>query len=1019
MTIPASPKFASALRAHLRSLAAFIITAFALIFTAQPARAQTAAGTVAGTVIDSTTGKYLEGAEITIDGTALRAVSARDGSFALTSVPAGPRNVTVTYPGLEAKSSAITVQAGQTASLPVRLSGTEIITLGEFKVAGTKEGMAQAIAMQKASDQIKVVAAGDQYGDIAEGNAAEYLKFLPGVGIDYNANDARAATLRGMNTAFTNVTMNGNPIASATSGNANRRFEFEQVAINNVESVEVFKTLTPEMQATSTGGSINLVTKSAFDRQGSLFTYRTYLQATDSDLYLRKTEGWGQEKTRKILPGVDLNYASRLTENLGYNVAYKNSQLFNNYPRSSYSYQYNPANGGNPDRPAINNWNLQNEQKNTRRQSLSGQVDYRLAERTKLSVNGQWNYYDLLFTDRVLTITSGALPALSTTGTPGYSGNTFTGPTGGGSAAIQTINRSKSGVTWSSGASLSHEFAGGSKLEGSTYWSQAYSKYRDTARSWYSDATMTRTGLTVKFTDLGETVPTYVLTDSTGAIADLRDVSKFSMTQIRSRPQTGVDTKDGASLDFKTPLGSLPATVKIGARVDETGRNIDNRVFNRTGTSVATGFGGTSAVTGAQLAGLVDQGFSNHGIGYGLPAYNFISVYSAFTQLGGNNYLPYTPANDLISRFDEETKSTYARFDVKPTTNFLIVAGARYEDRAVDIENRLSTLPRILTGKFEDKSWFPSLNLKYNLTRNLQLRFGAAKSIGLPDYGDLTPGAPTITDPTANARGRVAIFNPNLEPFNVTNYDASVEYFFGQGGLISASIFRKTFKNSIVDATQTLDAATAASLGIAQGQLNSSFDQYDASYKFNIPDTGNYNGIELSYAQRFTFLPKPFNTLGLQMNATLLSVDPIKTNRVLNNSVTDPNLNGALLNQVNKNLEIAAVKRAFNVVLNYSVGKFGFTVTSNYTGKVLKAANRQTVKYSNEPVNRYAFEYVSQAPRELVDFRVDYKHNRKFTPYFQARNVFGRGIVTSTSFLPSNRAEYGDPIYELGVRGVW
>ena len=54
-----------------------------------------------------------------------------------------------------------------------------------------------------------------------------------------------------------------------------------------------------------------------------------------------------------------------------------------------------------------------------------------------------------------------------------------------------------------------------------------------------------------------------------------------------------------------------------------------------------------------------------------------------------------------------------------------------------------------------------------------------------------------------------------------------------------------------------------------------------------------------------------------------------------------------------------------------------------------------------------------------MDFRVDYKHNRKFTPYFQARNIFARPIVTSTAFLPSNRAEYGDPIYELGVRGVW
>jgi len=86
---------------------------------------------------------------------------------------------------------------------------------------------------------------------------------------------------------------------------------------------------------------------------------------------------------------------------------------------------------------------------------------------------------------------------------------------------------------------------------------------------------------------------------------------------------------------------------------------------------------------------------------------------------------------------------------------------------------------------------------------------------------------------------------------------------------------------------------------------------------------------------------------------------------------------------------------------------------------VLKAANRVVVKYSDEPVNRYFFEYVYQAPRELVDVRVDYKWSRKFTPYFQARNVFARPIVTSTQSLPSNRAEYGDPIYELGVRGVW
>jgi hypothetical protein len=140
---------------------------------------------------------------------------------------------------------------------------------------------------------------------------------------------------------------------------------------------------------------------------------------------------------------------------------------------------------------------------------------------------------------------------------------------------------------------------------------------------------------------------------------------------------------------------------------------------------------------------------------------------------------------------------------------------------------------------------------------------------------------------------------------------------------------------------------------------------------------------------------------------------------VFSNSATDPNLNGAILTAVNQSMQIAAVKRAFNVSLNYRIGKFGFTVTSNYTGYVLKSANRNTVKYSDEPVNRYYFEYVSQAPRELVDVRIDYRHNRKFTPYFQARNVFGRPIITTSNLMPINHAEYGDPIYELGVRGVW
>ena len=93
---------------------------------------------------------------------------------------------------------------------------------------------------------------------------------------------------------------------------------------------------------------------------------------------------------------------------------------------------------------------------------------------------------------------------------------------------------------------------------------------------------------------------------------------------------------------------------------------------------------------------------------------------------------------------------------------------------------------------------------------------------------------------------------------------------------------------------------------------------------------------------------------------------------------------------------------------------------------MLKLVTQKTIQYSDTlPASttkippQYFNELQYQAPRETVDVRVDYKWSRRVTPYFQARNVFGRPIVMSTPTLPFNHAEYGDPIYELGVRGVW
>lgn len=975
---------------------------------------QQASGSISGTVIDANTGKYLEGADISIDGTSLKTTSARSGEYALRNVPLGAQKITVSYPGMDPVSLSVEIMGGGLTKTPVRLGqASEVVTLTAFTVSGAKEGMAQAVATQRAAINYKFVAASDQFGDIAQGNAAEYLKFLPGVNVAYNANDARAITLRGMPSLFTNVTQNGNPLASpnTTNAGASSRYEFELFSINHIETTEVNKTLTSDLPATSTAGSVNMIPKSAFDRAGNEFSYRAYLAAQNSALGFSKTEGWGQEKTRKIFPGVDLNYSRHLGENLGIYLGYKNSSAYSDYPRSRYTWLYSPASGALPAAPWVSNWQLQNEQKIIRREALAGQVDYKLGEHTKLSVNGQWSFHDNTATDRVLTIRPGnpSATGLSSADSVSYgTGGTYAGRAGQGSVSFDTFNANKTGNLVNFGANLTHDFLGDSKINAGTYWSQGYIKYRDTTGGYYGGATIQRTGLNVTMTRVGEVAPSWNITDSAGAPVDLRDTSKFTLSGLNNIPKTIYDTRNGGSLDLKTPLKTaMPITVMVGARIDYHTRNIDNH---------SPSLGGTIA-TGSQVTSLADQGFSDHPLGYGVPAFNVVDLYRAFSQFGGNRILNPNPGSDLQVHFADQNKAGYARLDVTPIPDLLIVGGLRYETHTTDSENRLSTTPvTVIRSTNGASGYYPAASLKYTPSRQLSFRLGASKSISNPDFADLIPGAPVIVD-NASARGAISVYNPTLKTYNSANYDAGVEYYFSKSAFVSASVFRKNLTGYIASVTQAGDAATLANLGIDPNALRKAPDQYDVTYKLNIPDAAHFDGVELAYAQNFSFLPKPFNTLGLQVNVTLVSIGNIKPGTIYSNSVTDPNLNGALLEAVNASLKANNVTRSMNVELNYSIGKFSITGTCNYADRYQGGATRNTVKFANEAVNRYYFENVHFAPRAFVDVRMDYKWNRKFTPYLQIRNVFNRPFVLSTQTVVNTHFETGDPGFELGVRG--
>src|SRR5690606_29460040 len=104
-----------------------------------------------------------------------------------------------------------------------------------FTVATRRETNTAAIATneQRFALNIKTVIETDAFGDVAEGNVGEFLKFLPGVTVDYVAADVRTVSVRGFGAAYSSVSVDGFRMASASSGASARAFEFEQVSINN------------------------------------------------------------------------------------------------------------------------------------------------------------------------------------------------------------------------------------------------------------------------------------------------------------------------------------------------------------------------------------------------------------------------------------------------------------------------------------------------------------------------------------------------------------------------------------------------------------------------------------------------------------------------------------------------------------------------------------------------------------------------------------------------------------------
>ncbi|MGL6161869.1 TonB-dependent receptor [Microbulbifer sp.] len=152
--------------------------------------------------------------------------------------------------------------------------------LEEIYVEGVRAADANARAAERSKDNFSSIVTQDDAGNFSDQNVAELLQRMPGITLQRSEGEGKFVNLRGLGAGMVSVRMDGGVMANAGGGTdetlEDRAFSLDSLPSDVLQSIEVNKSLTPDMDLDAIGGSINVKTLSALDRGRD--TYKLRLQ---------------------------------------------------------------------------------------------------------------------------------------------------------------------------------------------------------------------------------------------------------------------------------------------------------------------------------------------------------------------------------------------------------------------------------------------------------------------------------------------------------------------------------------------------------------------------------------------------------------------------------------------------------------------------------------------------------------------------------------------------------------------
>jgi len=804
--------------------------ACATVLLSSTAMAQS--GGLTGRITDASNTVYFEGARVELKELGVSAVSARDGSFRFTQLPEGTYTLVIHYLGAQPSEQKITIQDGQILDGLYQI-GSQGRPLENVIVQGQRAGQAGALNRQKNASGLKSIVSADSIGQLPDQNAAEALQRLPGLFIQRDQGEGRFVGIRGIDPNLNNVTINGVNVPSPESGV--RSVAMDVIPSELVQSLEVSKTVTPDMDASAIGGSIEVKSLSAFDRQGQSYSFTgqaSYnelvektspkLSASFSDIYdlnggiqlgvasaiswferdfgshnIETDGGWGEFEFEDADTGDDIELFAaeeieqrhylitreRLGAALNFDLATSATDAY--YLRMLYS-QFSD-----------DEYRLRNEYKYDKGATLTN----------------EYSAHKAVFVDAEMD--------------------------------RDTKDRYEEQEIFSFVLGGENQFKDW-LLEYNLGFSQSSEKEPNRI-----DADFAGEALTLGYASTNN-APRLSQT------ADAHDLSNFFLDEIAFENNLTEDEELSIRIDVSKDFVWKNHNIqfKFGAKHSQREK------FNDVNVIIYDG--GFDDATAANFAAN-EPDFQLGGFGPGIGRQTLRDFVMNNRGQFDQNILESQISNAGDSYIsDEDITAAYAMLTLD-IDNWHIVTGLRYEHTAFStqgnkvelIVDEVSDDEQVnITLWQEDKDYshlFPSLNIRYSFSDKLVSRFAYTQTLARPTFGEAAAYQIIETEITDDETERkAAVGNPALDPYESSNLDLSIEYYPGHIGVMSAGVFYKDIDNYIVK---------------MEVQDNGEWDGYDEVIQSVNGGSASLTGLELAWSKNFE------SGLFINANGTFVDAD--------------------------------------------------------------------------------------------------------------------------------------------------